>query len=194
MRVGYKRVSTTDQNTARQLDGVAVDKCFEDHISGKNTDRPQLQAALGFCREGDTLVVHSMDRLARNLYDLQGLVKQLTAKHVAVEFCKEHLTFTGNDDDIAKLLLHMLGAVAEFERSMINSRIREGVAVAKAAGKYKGRKLALTDAEAEELNRRAALPGVDRSALAAEFNISRQTLYTYLKRRTEFVGGPMQGV
>jgi DNA invertase Pin-like site-specific DNA recombinase len=181
MRVGYKRVSTDVQNTARQLSDVQVDKIFEDKLSGKDTNRPALQACIDFCREGDTLVVHSMDRLARNLYDLQGLVKQLTGKGVAVEFCKERLTFNGNDDDMSKLLLHLLGAVAEFERSMINSRIREGVAIAKAAGKYKGRTPALTPAKVEELRTRVALGAVSKADLAQEYGISRQTLYSYIR-------------
>ncbi len=117
-RIGYRRVSAIDQNTARQLDGVAIDKAFEDKASGKNTARPQLQAALEFCREGDTLVVHSMDRLARNLTDLRLLVKDLTNRGVAVQFVKESLTFTGEDSPMANLLLSMLGAVAEFERCL----------------------------------------------------------------------------
>jgi DNA invertase Pin-like site-specific DNA recombinase len=96
-RIGYRRVSTIDQNTARQLDGILIDKVFEDKASGKNTARPQLQAALEFCREGGALVVHSMDRLARNLTDLRLLVKELTNRGVAVQFIKESLTFTGED-------------------------------------------------------------------------------------------------
>ena len=110
-RIGYKRVSTIDQNTARQLDGVSVDKCFEDKASGRDTNRPQLCAALGYCREGDTLVVHSMDRLARSLVDLRGMVTNLTHRGIAVEFVKENLRFTGDDSPIAILLLSLLGAV-----------------------------------------------------------------------------------
>ena len=112
-RIGYRRVSTIDQNTARQLDGLAIDKVFEDKASGKDTVRPQLQAAMEFCREGDTLLVHSMDRLARNLTDLRMLVRQLTERGVAVQFQKEALTFTGEDSPMANLLLPMLGAAAE---------------------------------------------------------------------------------
>ena len=154
-RIGYKRVSTVEQNTGRQLDGVAVGKVFEDKASGKNTARPQLQAALEFCREGDTLVVHSMDRLARNLSDLRLLVNELTARGVAVEFVKEHLTFRGEDSPMSNLLLSMLGAVAEFERALIFERQREGIALAKAEGKYKGRKRTLTAAKVRELVNRA---------------------------------------
>jgi DNA invertase Pin-like site-specific DNA recombinase len=180
-RIGYKRVSTVDQNTGRQLDGVVVGKMFEDKASGKNTARPQLQAALEFCREGDTLVVHSMDRLARNLSDLRLLVNQLTARGVAVEFVKEHLTFTGEDSPMSNLLLSMLGAVAEFERALILERQREGIALAKAAGKYRGRKRILSTAQVTELLTKAASGEVSKVALALEYGVSRETLYQYIK-------------
>lgn len=180
-RIGYKRVSSVDQNTGRQLDGVVVGKMFEDKASGKNTARPQLQAALEFCREGDTLVVHSMDRLARNLSDLRLLVNELTARSVAVEFVKEHLTFTGEDSPMSNLLLSMLGAVAEFERALILERQREGIALAKAEGKYKGRKRTLTTAQVTDLCTKAALGDDSKTALAEEFGISRETLYQYIK-------------
>jgi DNA invertase Pin-like site-specific DNA recombinase len=182
-RVGYQRVSTADQNTDRQLDGVAVDKTFTDHASGKSTDRPELARALDYVREGDTLVVHSMDRLARNLEDLRRVVRELTAKGVAVEFVKEHLTFTGDDSAMNTLLLSMLGAVAEFERSMILERQREGIALAKAKGVYKGRKPALTADQADELRRRMDA-GESVAALAREFGVSRQTAYNARSRAT----------
>lgn len=177
-RVGYQRVSTVDQNTARQLDGVQLDKVFTDKASGKDTMRPELARALEYVREGDTLVVHSMDRLARNLEDLRRIVRELTGKGVRVEFVKESLAFTGEDSAMNTLLLSMLGAVAEFERSMILERQREGIALAKAAGKYKGRKAALTAKQADELRARLAA-GESVSALAKDFGISRQTVYNY---------------
>lgn len=177
-RVGYQRGSTVEQNTGRQLDGVDVDKVFTDHASGKDTERPELARALDYVREGDTLVVHSMDRLARNLEDLRRVVRELTGKGVQVEFVKEHLTFTGDDSPMNTLLLSMPGAVAEFERSMILERQREGIALAKAEGKYKGRKAALTDDQAAQLRGRMAA-GESVSALAAEFGVSRQTVYNY---------------
>lgn len=179
-KIGYKRVSTMDQNTARQLDGVPLDKTFEDKASGKDTHRPQLQAALGYCREGDTLVVHSMDRLARSLVDLRAMVTELTARGVAVEFVKENMRFTGEDSPMAILLLSLLGAVAEFERALILERQREGIAIAKAAGKYKGRRRSLSPAQIDELRVRAAA-GERRTTLAQSFGISRETLYTYLR-------------
>jgi len=185
-RVGYRRVSTADQNTARQLDGVPVDKLFEDKLSGKDRERPQLKACLDFVRDGDTLIVHSMDRLARNFVDLCQLVKELTAKGVTVEFVKEHLTFTnaeqaGIDKAMAKLQLHIMGAVGEFERAMILERQREGIAIAKAEGKYKGRKPSLTNAKAEELRLRVAMRTTSKADLAEEFGISRETLYAYIR-------------
>ncbi len=177
-RIGYQRVSTADQNTDRQLDGVELDKAFTDYASGKNTDRPELARALDFIREGDTLVVHSMDRLARNLEDLRRIVRELTAQGVKVEFVKENLIFAGDDSPMNTLLLSMLGAVAEFERSMILERQREGIAIAKAAGKYKGRKASLTDDQAVDLRARLA-GGEAVTALAREYGVSRQTVYNY---------------
>lgn len=179
-RVGYKRVSTVDQNSARQLDGVPIDKCFEDKASGKDMRRPELQAALMYCRQADTLVVHSMDRLARSLVDLRKIVNDLTNRGVAVEFVKENLTFTGDDSPIAILLLSLIGAVAEFERSILLERQREGIALARAAGKYKGRKPILNSAQIQELSRRAC-GGEPKSGLAREYGISRETLYSYLR-------------
>lgn len=181
-RIGYRRVSTIDQNLGRQLEGVAVNKVFEDKLSGKDRNRPQLDLALAFCREGDTLVVHSMDRLARNLVDLCTMVKELTDKGVAIEFVKERLTFAaGKSDPFATLQMQMLGSFAQFERSMILERQREGIAIAKQAGKYKGRKRSLTPAQAEELRTRVALGAVSKSELAEEYGISRETLYAYIR-------------
>lgn len=177
-RIGYQRVSSVEQNTDRQLDGVVVDKVFADRASGKNTNRPELARAIDYAREGDTLVVHSMDRLARNLDDLRRLVRELTGQGVKVEFVKENLTFAGDDSPMNTLLLSMLGAVAEFERSMILERQREGIAIAKAAGKYKGRKASLTDHQADELRARLGA-GESVTGLAREYGVSRQTVYNY---------------
>jgi DNA invertase Pin-like site-specific DNA recombinase len=178
-RIGYLRVSTVDQNTARQLDGIELDKVFTDKASGKDANRPELAHAIDYVREGDTLVVHSMDRLARNLEDLRRIVRELTRQGIRVKFVKESLTFTGEDSAMNTLLLSMLGAVAEFERSMILERQKEGIALAKAAGKYKGRKASLSESQASELRARIA-GGESVTALAKEFGISRQTVYNYL--------------
>jgi len=177
--VGYVRVSTLDQNTARQLDGVDLDKTFEDKASGKDVHRPQLAACLVHLREGDTLHVHSMDRLSRNLDDLRRIVKNLTSRGVVVHFHKENLIFSGDASPMSNLLLSMLGAVAEFERSLILERQREGIAIAKTEGKYKGRTPSLTPDQAKEIRQRAAA-GENKSALATEFKVSRQTLYSCL--------------
>lgn len=177
--IGYIRVSTVEQNTARQLDGVHLNKNFTDRVSGKSIDRPQLQACLEYVREGDTLHVHSMDRLARNLDDLRGLVRQLTAKGVAVQFHKENLTFTGEDSPMANLLLSTLGAFSQFERELLRERQREGIAIAKAAGKYRGGKPKLQPEQVVQLKSRVAT-GVPKAKVAREFNISRETLYAYL--------------
>jgi DNA invertase Pin-like site-specific DNA recombinase len=177
-RVGYQRVSSVDQNTARQLEGIKLDKVFTDKASGKDTSRPELTRAIEYVREGDTLVVHSMDRLARNLEDLRRIVRELTAQGVRVEFSKENLTFAGDDSPMSTLLLSMLGAVAEFERSLILERQREGIALAKAAGKYKGRKAALSNERVAELRERLA-QGESVTSLAKAFGISRQTVYNY---------------
>jgi DNA invertase Pin-like site-specific DNA recombinase len=177
-RVGYARVSSITQNGARQLDGVDLDKIFTDKLSGKDTKRPQLQACLEYLREGDQLIVHSMDRLARNVEDLRRTVRTLNEKGVSVQFVKENLTFTGEDSPMANLLLSMLGAVAEFERSLIRERQLEGIAIAKKAGVYKGRKPTLTPEQAASLKLRAKTE--KKSALAREFGISRETVYQYL--------------
>jgi len=180
-RIGYRRVSSVDQNAVRQLDGVAVDKTFTDKRSGKDRQRPQLKAALEFCREGDTLVVHSMDRLARNVSDLRQIVTELIARGVEVEFVKEHLTFSAKKDAMANLLLSLLGAVSEFEREMILERQREGIAIAKAAGAYKGRKKTLSDEQAAELRQMVKAGELTKTAIAGQFGISRETLYQYLQ-------------
>jgi DNA invertase Pin-like site-specific DNA recombinase len=177
-RIGYVRVSSVGQSTARQLDGVEMDKVFTDKASGKDVKRPQLQAALDYLRDGDVLIVHSMDRLARNLVDLRTLVENLTGRGVQVHFVKENLTFTGEDTSAAKLLLNVMGAVAEFERALLRERQLEGIALAKKAGVYRGRKPSLTPERAAELRERVAR-GEERASLAREFGISRETLYQY---------------
>lgn len=178
-RIGYVRVSTLDQNESRQLEGVQLDKRFVDKASGKDTKRPQLQATLDYLRDGDVLVVHSMDRLARNLDDLRKIVLGLTGRGVVVEFVKEHLSFTSEDNAMSKLILSVMGAFAEFERSLIRERQREGIALAKKAGVYKGRKPSLTPEKVIELRRRVQA-GEKKAVLAREFEISRETLYTYI--------------
>lgn len=178
--VGYSRISSESQSAVRQLDGLKMNKTFTDIASGKDMKRPQLERAMEFLREGDTLVVHSMDRLARNLDDLRKIVLDLTKKGVRVQFIKENLTFTGEDSPMANLLLSMLGAVAQFERELIKERQREGIAIAKKRGVYKGRKPSLSAERAADLRKCVAAGKVNKANLAREFGISRAALYVYL--------------
>jgi DNA invertase Pin-like site-specific DNA recombinase len=179
-RIGYVRVSSFDQNADRQLEHVEVDRLFTDKASGKDTKRPQLEALLSFAREGDIIVVHSMDRLARNLDDLRRLVQTLTKRGIRIEFVKEHLVFTGEDSPMANLMLSVMGAFAEFERALIRERQREGIALAKHRGAYRGRKPALSADEITELRRRID-GGAKKASLARELGISRETLYQYIR-------------
>ncbi len=121
-RIGYVRVSSYDQNPDRQLENETLDRVFTDKASGKDVNRPQLEEMIQFVREGDTVVVHSLDRLARNLDDLRNLVKNLNDRGVKIQFVKEGLTFTGEDSPMSNLLLSVMGAFAEFERALIKER------------------------------------------------------------------------
>ena len=179
-QIGYVRVSSLDQNTDRQLEGVALDRTFTDRASGKDTSRPQLAEMLSFVRDGDTVVVHSMDRLARNLDDLRSTVRRLTDKGVRVQFVKEQLTFTGDDTAMSNLLLSVMGAFAEFERALIRDRQREGIELAKKRGAYRGRKPALAPEQVVQLLDRFR-SGAAKAALAREFGVSRETVYQYLR-------------
>ncbi|MDO6385277.1 recombinase family protein [Uliginosibacterium sp. 31-12] len=182
--VGYIRVSSIGQNTERQLDGITTDKTFTDKASGKDTNRPQLQAAIDHCREGDTFIVHSIDRLARSLGDLEKIVETLTAKGVVVKFITQGLTFTNDRaDPMATLMMHMLGAVAQFERALIKERQLEGIAIAKEAGKYRGGVAKLTPEKVRELAAEdEAANSKGRSALAKKYGLSRESLYKYLEQ------------
>ena len=133
-RIGYIRVSSFDQNPERQLDDVAVDRTFTDKASGKDVQRPALEELCAFVRHGDTVVVHSMDRLARNLDDLRRTVQELTKRGVRMEFVKEGLVFTGDNSPMATLMLSVMGAFAEFERALIRERQREGITLARQRG------------------------------------------------------------
>lgn len=178
--IGYIRVSSIDQNTARQLEGILLDKTFTDTCSGKDTHRPNLTNCLDYLREGDTLHVHSIDRLARNLQDLLHLIESLNQRAVAVVFHKEGLTFSGKEDHFQKLQLQLIGAVAQFERAMIKERQREGIAIAKAAGKYKGRKPSFSAEQAEQAQQMVAA-GRSKTDVALHFGVSRTTLYKALR-------------
>lgn len=178
-RVGYIRVSTIDQRTDRQLEGIELDRVFEDKVSGKSMkNRPQLEEMIKYVREGDEVFVHSMDRLARNLEDLLKIVRELTDKGVKISFLKERLSFDPQKEasPMSKLMLSVMGAVSEFERELIHERQREGIALAKARGAYKGRKRKVTQALIEEAREKLS-SGASATAVAAELGLSRSSLY-----------------
>lgn len=179
--VGYARVSTTEQNLGRQADQLTTagaHRIFTDAVSGSTRDRPGLENALNYLRAGDTLIVVSMDRLARSLRDLHTLVDELTASGVRVQFLQEAQTYSDDPSPSSRLLLSMLGAVAEFERSIIRERQADGIARAKARGVYKGR----TPVPAEKVDQARELiaRGMPKARAARELGISRSTLYKYL--------------
>ena len=147
-KIGYIRVSTFHQNEGRQLASVDLDREFVEKASAKNSDRPILKEMLDYIREGDEVYIHDISRLARNIADLHNLVEEITDKGVTLRFMKESLTFTADKSDpMSQLMLSMLGAVYSFERSIMLERQREGIAVAKAAGKYTGRPKSINSAE-----------------------------------------------
>lgn len=178
--IGYIRVSSILQNTERQLIGIELDESFTDRCSGKDVNRPQLDACLKYIRKGDTLHVHSIDRLARSLVDLQSLVGQITDKGVTLRFHKENLTFAGDaTDPFAVFQLQLLGAVAELERNLLRERQREGIAIAKSKGKYKGRN-PLKPHLVEEIQSRRSR-GDSIALISREMNVARTTVYKYLE-------------
>lgn len=178
MRIGYIRVSSEEQNIERQLQEITLDKTFIDKVSGKNTNRIQFQIMMEFLREGDCLIVHSMDRLARNLDDLRSIVQKLTKKGVSVEFIKEGLKFSGDDSPISILTLSIMGAFAEFERSIIRERQKEGIEIAKKKGVYKGREKCMKDTILlkEKLDQ-----GMTVARISRELGFSRPTIYKYMR-------------
>ncbi|TCL79659.1 MULTISPECIES: recombinase family protein [unclassified Curtobacterium] len=180
--VAYVRVSSIDQNLDRQLETIGdVDRVFEEKVSGgSRTDRTTLLDCIGYVRDGDVVRVASMDRLARSLGDLRDIVDEITAKGASVEFVKEQQTYSRDTDDaIGRLMLNLLGAFAEFERTLIRERQREGIRIAKAAGKYKGRNRKLTDDQIVEA-RRLISTGVPKTTVARGLGIDRTTLYRML--------------
>ena len=180
-RVGYRRVSSWEQRSDRQLEGVELDEVFEDWASGKDLNRPQWEAAAKYLRRGDVLFVHSMDRLARNLSDLLATVQGLNDRGVEVRFVRENLCFEpgAGTNPMARLMLSMLGAVAEFEPSLILELQREGIAHAKHLGADAGRKRALSDDQVEQVRQRLHA-GEKVARVAREMGISRQTVYSHV--------------
>lgn len=182
-RVAYIRVSTTDQNLDRQIESVgAVDRVFQDKISGKSTaGREGLADALAYIRDGDTLVVSSIDRLARSMTDLRQIVDRVVEKGATLEFIHERMVFSKDAaDPRSTLMLSILGSFAEFERSIIRERQMEGIAEAKKRGAYKGGTPKLTQEQVDEVRARVATRE-SKAALAREYGVSRQTIYRALR-------------
>jgi len=179
-KIGYVRVSSSDQNPDRQLQELKLDKKFVDIITGSKLKRPSLDACIEYVREGDTLYIDSIDRLARNLRDLQEIVKIIVAKGVTVKFVKENLSFSSTEvDPIANLTLHLMGAFAEFERNMIRTRQREGIDLAKKLGKPTGRPAIVNEkltSEAKQLKSE----GISIRQIAFKLKTSRATIYKML--------------
>lgn len=183
-QVGYIRVSTADQHADRQLEGIPLDKVFEDALTGSTRERPGLAACLEYLREGDSLHVHSIDRLARNLLHLQQVVGELTGRGVSVVFHKERMTFDARVvEPMQRLMFQLLGAFAEFERTLIRERQKEGIAAARARGRHLGRPRRVEGALLEELLAKLAAGGKP-AELAKTYGIPRTTLYGYRKRLT----------
>ncbi|MBH3374403.1 MULTISPECIES: recombinase family protein [Pseudomonas] len=179
--IGYIRVSSVDQSTERQLDGVQVDRTFTDKVSGATVNRPQMAELRRSVREGDTVHVHSIDRLARSLSDLLALVEEFRAKGVALVFHKEGLTFTGKHDAMQDLMLSMMGAVAQFERALIRERQAEGIAKAKQRGVYVRRAEDKSNAKIRELRD----AGISIRHIAANLGIGVSTVQRVLKAARE---------
>jgi DNA invertase Pin-like site-specific DNA recombinase len=178
--IGYKRVSSSSQNTDRQLVGIALDKEFVDIMSGCSKDRQGLKECMEYVRQGDLLVIDSIDRLARNLHDLQELIDSLVKKGVSVQFIKENLTFNSKSDPMSSLMLQMMGAFAEFERTMIKARQREGIDAAKKAGKHMGRPAVITKKlvlEAKCLKEQ----GISIRQIGFRLKVSRPSVYKMLE-------------
>ena len=186
MKVAYVRTSTEEQNEARQMEamkGFGIDKYFIEKKSGKNTtDRPQLQALLEFVREGDTVYIHSLDRLARSTQDLLNIVEQLQAKGVELHSDKEAID---SNTPTGKLMLTMIAAINQFERENLLERQREGIAIAKEQGKYKGRKQLKPEAWGEAYSKYKAREIKSVSELAKVLGISRPTVYKLIEQEEQ---------
>ncbi len=178
-RIGYIRVSTVDQNPDRQLCDMQLDKKFVDYASGSTINRPQLQALVEYVRDGDTVFVHSLDRLGRNTMDLLSIVESFIKKKVTIVFVKENLTFSGQENPMSQLIFVIMSAIAQFERSLIRERQMEGVRLAKLQGRYAGRLSKLTsvmrETIIEKMSTRETLGSISR-----HLKISRASLNKYL--------------
>ena len=182
MKIGYIRISTTDQNTARQellMEQLGVDEVYIDRMSGKNTNRPELQKMMEYVRRGDTVIVESISRFARNTRDLLELVEKLSAKGVEFVSKKEAIDTTM---PTAKFMPTVFGAVAELEREYILQRQREGIAIAKANGVYKGRK-PIQPPELEKVMTKWQRREITAAAAMRQMGMSKSTFYRKARRQ-----------
>jgi DNA invertase Pin-like site-specific DNA recombinase len=181
MIFNYIRVSSILQNTERQLPSVECDRIYLDKLSGKDTQRPQFQLMMSNLRSGDVVNVHSLDRVGRNTKDILNLVEQVKEVGASIKFHKENLTFDGTSNDLySDLLLTILSGFAQFERNIILERQREGIAIAKQNGKYKGAKRKLTDEQLNELKIDFD-EGIPKTEIAKKFGITRSYVYQLVK-------------
>ncbi len=187
-RIGYIRVSTVGQNTARQLEGIQLDKTFIDYFTGKVLERPQLQLMLDYIREDDVVIIHSLDRLGRNNKDLLNLVDQILSKKVGIEFVKENIKLLSKSCPMTNLLLSVLGAISQFEVERNRERQLEGIAIAKREGRYKNGRPKISARKQEAIKEvikndcNTLGKSINKTKLAQELGISRFTLYKYLKQ------------
>ena len=182
MIFNYIRVSTIQQKTERQLLDVPCDREYLDKLSGKDKNRPQLQAMLDNLRKGDIVNIHELSRLGRNTKDLLNMVDEIISKEATVHFHKENLIFDGTKkaDPFQQLMLGMLSAISQFERELMLERQREGIAIAQAQGKYKGRKSSFTSEIIDQIKKQF-LETKNKAQLAREYGISRGYLYELVK-------------
>ena len=177
MIFNYIRVSTILQNTERQLPSVECDRVYEDKASGKDTERQQYQLMMSNLRSGDVINVHSLDRVGRNTKDILNLVEQVKEIGASIKFHKENLTFDGTSNDLySDLLLTILSGFAQFERNIILERQREGIAIAKAKGKYKGGKQKFVSTDKEKI-KKLIEEGISISQISRDMKCSRPTIY-----------------
>jgi DNA invertase Pin-like site-specific DNA recombinase len=181
MKVGYVRVSAPDQNPARQLEGVELDMRFEEYASAKSYERPKLLEMINFVRDGDEVYIHSLDRAARNVGDARRLIETLNSKNVPVHFVKEGLSFRGGDSPVSVLMLNILVSVAEFERALILERQREGIAIAKKKGAYKGARCKWDESVAPRMINMLNM-GMSIPKLAQQLDVTIPTVYKYMEK------------
>ena len=184
MQIAYIRVSSIDQNEQRQIEAMRrynIEKWFIEKVSGKDTNRPKLKEMLDFAREGDTIHIHDFSRLARSTKDLLDIVEMLNSKNITLISNKENID---SSTPTGKLMLTMIGAINEFERTNLLERQREGIAIAKREKKYKGRK-AVTIPDFEIHYQRYTTRQISKSELAKELNISRPTLDKLIKEHQQ---------